>query len=200
MAIAIWEWCTGRTIWLSATHTLRSENTYRQADRESRELSESTEWYLSQVVSNSIKDSWGPFDIHLFASWLNFKVSIPICFKATWPWSTICECFLHELETSLFLCLSTFQCHCQLPTEDQTGAITLDNTTLVYTPLETAKTVPSPTSSVGQPSAPAPQQSSSSLQQTPATKGLQSVRKSFQQQAISSKAANIILQSWSTVA
>lgn len=75
MATAIWEWCTSRTIWLSATHITRSENTHWQADRESRELSESTEWSLSQGVFKAIKDNWGPFDIHLFASRLNLKVS-----------------------------------------------------------------------------------------------------------------------------
>ena len=68
-------------------------------------------------------------------------------------------------ETSLFLCLSTCLCHCQLTTKGRTGQInrsppgsTLDYTTLVYTSTETASRPPSPTSSVGQPSAPAPQQ------------------------------------------
>lgn len=100
----------------------------------------------------------------------------------------------------IILRFSTFLCHCQLPTENRTGPITLDSTTLVYTSMETAKRAPSPSSSVGQPFAPAPQQSSSSPQQTPTTNGLQSVRKSFQRRAISSKAAIIISQSWSTVA
>ena len=78
-------------------------------------------------------------------------------------------------ETSLFLCLSTCLCHCQLTTKGRTGQInrsppgsTLDYTTFVYTSTETASRPPSPTSSVGQPSAPAPQQSSSSPQQKPA--------------------------------
>ena len=49
----------------------------------------------------------------------------------------------------------------------------------------------------GQSSVPSPQQCSSSSQQTVAINGLQSIRKSFQQRAIWSK-ATIILQSWST--
>ena len=73
----------------------------------------------------------------------------------------------------IILRFSTFQCYCQLPTENWTGPITLDSTTLVYTSMESAKVAPSPSSSVGQPSAPALQQSSSSPQQTPATNGLQ---------------------------
>ena len=63
---------------------------------------------------------------------------------------------------------------------------------------ETPSRPPPPTSSVRQSSVPATQQSSSSPRQTPALNGLQSIRESFQQRAISSKATNIILQSRST--
>ena len=40
----------------------------------SRALRDSTEWSLSQEVFNAIRERWGPFDIDLFASRLNFKV------------------------------------------------------------------------------------------------------------------------------
>ena len=65
----------------------------------------------------------------------------------------------------------------------------MDNTTLVYA-------APEPFDR--QSSVPSRQQCSSSSQQTVAIKGLQSSRESFQQRAISSKATNIILQSWPT--
>ena len=98
-----------------------------------------------------------------------------------------------------------FHLSVSLPTKDRTGPInrtppssTLDNTTFVYISTETPNRPPPPASSVGQPSVPATQQSSSSPQQTPTHNGLQSIRESFQQRAISSKATNIILQSWST--
>lgn len=72
MATIIWEWCIQRNIWLSATHIPGSDNI--QADKESRALRDSTEWSLSQEAFNAIHDRWGPFDIDLFASRLNFKV------------------------------------------------------------------------------------------------------------------------------
>ena len=72
MATVIWEWCIQRDIWLSATHIPGSENI--EADKESRALRDSTEWSLSQEVFNAIQERWGPFDIDLFASRLNFKV------------------------------------------------------------------------------------------------------------------------------
>jgi len=72
MTTIIWEWCIQRNIWLSVTHIPGSDNI--QADKESRALRDSTEWSLSQEVFNAIHDRWGPFDIDLFASRLNFKV------------------------------------------------------------------------------------------------------------------------------
>ena len=74
----------------------------------------------------------------------------------------------------------------------------MDNTTLVYASPEPFYRHSFSTSPDGQSSVPSPQQCSSSSQQTVAMNGLQSIRKSFQQRAISSKATNIILQSWST--
>ena len=72
MATMIWDWCRNHSIWLSATHIPGSKNI--QADKESRVLTESTEWSLSQGVFNSVQERWGMFDIDLFASRLNFKV------------------------------------------------------------------------------------------------------------------------------
>ena len=74
----------------------------------------------------------------------------------------------------------------------------MDNTTLVYASPEPFDKQSLSTSLDGQSSAPSPQRRSSSSQQTVAFNGLQSIRESFQQRAISSKATNIILQSWST--
>ena len=74
----------------------------------------------------------------------------------------------------------------------------MDNTNLVYASPEPFDRQSFSTSPDGQYSVPSPQQCSSSSQQTVAINGLQSIRESFQQRAISSKATNIILQSWST--
>ena len=72
MATMIWDWCLNHNIWLSAIHIPGSKNI--QADKESRELKESTEWSLSQEAFNAIQERWGMFDIDLFATRLNFKV------------------------------------------------------------------------------------------------------------------------------
>ena len=93
--------------------------------------------------------------------------------------------------------------HCQLPAEEPARPInrtphcsTMNNTTMVYASTEPNRP-PSSTSPVGYSSSPAPQQCSSSPQQAVAIDSLQSIRESFRQRAISSKATNIILQSWS---
>ncbi len=53
----------------------------RDADKESRNASDSTEWSLNDSIYNSIAKLWGPFQIDLFASRLNFKVSNYVSWK-----------------------------------------------------------------------------------------------------------------------
>ena len=69
---------------------------------------------------------------------------------------------------------------------------------MVSTRLEPSDRQPLSTSTDRQSSVLASQQRNSPSQQTVATRGLQSIRESLQQRDISSKATNIILQSWST--
>lgn len=59
-------------MWLSASHIPGSKNV--EADRESRNTNDSTEWSLSITVYNNICQVWGPLQIDLFALRLNFKV------------------------------------------------------------------------------------------------------------------------------
>ena len=68
---------------------------------------------------------------------------------------------------------------------------------MVYASTEPSNRPPSSTSSVGHSSSPAAQQRNSPPQQAVAIDSLQSIRESFHQRTISSKATNIILQSWS---
>ena len=68
---------------------------------------------------------------------------------------------------------------------------------MVYASTEPSNRPPSSTSLVGHSSSPAAQQRNSPPQQAVAIDSLQSIRESFHQRAISSKATNIILQSWS---
>ena len=72
MAVQIWECCSLRNIWISASHIPGSKNV--EADKESRKSNDSTEWSLSMTVYNRLAQLWGPFQVDLFASRLNFKV------------------------------------------------------------------------------------------------------------------------------
>ena len=72
MAVQIWEWCSLRNIWISASHIPGSKNV--EADKESSKSNDSTEWSLSMTVYNRLAQLWGPFQVDLFASRLNFKV------------------------------------------------------------------------------------------------------------------------------
>ena len=74
IASEIWAWCSARqNVWISAAHIPGSVNV--DADKESRNALESTEWSLNNTIFNSIAKLWGPYQIDLFASRLNFKVS-----------------------------------------------------------------------------------------------------------------------------
>lgn len=66
MAKRIWNWCEQRRIWLVPCHIPGVENV--MADRESRQISENTEWQLSQEIFQIIVNKWGRPDIDLFAT------------------------------------------------------------------------------------------------------------------------------------
>ncbi|XP_073237618.1 uncharacterized protein [Porites lutea] len=61
MAIQIWEWCSQRNIWISASHIPGSINV--EADKESRKINDSTEWSLSMIVYNRLAQLWGAFQL-----------------------------------------------------------------------------------------------------------------------------------------
>ena len=74
IASEIWAWCSARqNVWISAAHIPGSVNV--DADKESRNALESTEWSLNNTIFYSIAKLLGPYQIDLFASRLNFKVS-----------------------------------------------------------------------------------------------------------------------------
>ena len=79
MAQNIWLWCMEREIWLSACHIPGSTNV--EADTESRQFNSSTEWSLNLEVFADLDKMWGPFELDLFASRLNFKVSSYVSWK-----------------------------------------------------------------------------------------------------------------------
>lgn len=79
MAQQIWLWCIEGELWLSACHIPGSINVV--ADSESRVFHTSTEWSLHPDVFDHINEMWGPFEIDLFASRLNFKILTYVSWK-----------------------------------------------------------------------------------------------------------------------
>lgn len=69
VAHQIWQWCEDRNLWLIATHLPGVENV--EADHESRNFTENTEWKLNPEIFNEICYRWGIPEIDLFASRLN---------------------------------------------------------------------------------------------------------------------------------
>ena len=66
IAKQIWSWCEQREIWLFTTHVPGILNV--EADFESRNFSENTEWMLNPSIFQEIVHEWGTPAIDLFAS------------------------------------------------------------------------------------------------------------------------------------
>ena len=49
--------------------------------KESRKINDSTEWSLSMIVYSRLAQLWGPFQVDLFASRLNFKVPVYVSWR-----------------------------------------------------------------------------------------------------------------------
>lgn len=73
LARALWQWCEDQNLFVFASYIPSECN--EDADEASRRLNIDTEWELSHYAFNSILLRWGPFDIDLFASKVNAKVS-----------------------------------------------------------------------------------------------------------------------------
>ena len=67
----IWQWCENRDLYIFASYIKSADNI--EADKESRILTEKTEWSLSQAVFQKICYNFGLFDIDLFATRINAK-------------------------------------------------------------------------------------------------------------------------------
>ncbi|XP_011859982.1 PREDICTED: uncharacterized protein LOC105557372 [Vollenhovia emeryi] len=67
----IWRWCEARNIFVFASYIASINNTI--ADRESRVVSDDTEWSLSREAYSQISSEYGPLDIDIFASIINAK-------------------------------------------------------------------------------------------------------------------------------
>lgn len=72
LAREIWNWCAERDLFIYASYIPSAQNF--EADAESQVISEETEWSLEQSYFDRI-ESFGPFDLNLFASSINTKCS-----------------------------------------------------------------------------------------------------------------------------
>lgn len=83
LARKIWLWCIEREIWLCACHIPGSTNV--DTDTETRQINSLTEWSLNLNVFSDLDENldklWGPFQVDLFASRLNSKVSSYVLWK-----------------------------------------------------------------------------------------------------------------------
>ncbi|XP_044165778.1 uncharacterized protein LOC122949786 [Acropora millepora] len=198
MAIQIWEWCSQRNIWISASHIPGSTNV--DVDKESRKINVSTEWSLSMIVYNRLAQLWGPFQVDLFASRLNFKVPVYVSWRAD-PGAMFT---FHELGSLIFLCVPPFQLDNTLPSEDRGGPIfrsascpPVAHTTLVSSASTVLGGPPSPSTATQRSTDSTSQHNSSSIGKDPKTVSMSSLRQSIIKRNISEAATSIIMQSWS---
>jgi len=72
-------WCKQRNIWLTAAHLPGSKNV--EADFESRNQNEDTEWSLDKKIFQRVTNCFGQPDIDLFASRLNHQLPVYSSYK-----------------------------------------------------------------------------------------------------------------------
>ena len=200
LAQTIIEWCKGNNIWISATHLPGIENT--EADRESRIFNNNTEWTLSDKIFNKIIDIlWKP-QVDLFASRTNHKLSSYFAWRAD-PGAIGIDAFCHQWNFSFMYAFPPFSVITRYNTKNRggQGQCAHDNTRLAYTAL-----VPKNAAASGQgTSATAEQQNSGDIasrglsapsMEEIKTDGLPFVRRVLQEEGISVKTQDIILQAW----
>ena len=72
-------WCTGRDLHISAAHIPGKENF--EADKNSRNLQDATEWQLNPKIYKVVCDTFGTTETDLFASWINRQTEKYISWK-----------------------------------------------------------------------------------------------------------------------
>ena len=79
LAIALWEWYLKNLLMVSAQHLPGKLNI--RADRESRVLTNSSNWKLILNLFQAILKTWGPLEVDLFALRLTFQLSRFVSWK-----------------------------------------------------------------------------------------------------------------------
>ena len=105
VAREIWEWAEHHDVWLSAAYIPGTLNI--DADEQSREFDDATEWSISDFIFNEIVQMWGAPDIDLFASRINTKTPSYISWKPD-PNSVAINAFTVPWDYSLIYCFPPF--------------------------------------------------------------------------------------------
>ena len=79
MAQQIWEWCSDRSIWITASYLPGSQNV--DADFMSRKFNDNIEWMLNRDIFSEIVQRFGKPDIDLFASRINTQLPVYVSWK-----------------------------------------------------------------------------------------------------------------------
>nr|CAI5848993.1 unnamed protein product [Callosobruchus analis] len=102
MTREIWQWCEGRHIWITASYVSSSDN--YEADIESRQTNQDSEWSLCDKAFQKIVKTFGQPDTDLFASKINHKCPKYISWKRD-PGSVAVDAFTLSWQDTYFYAL-----------------------------------------------------------------------------------------------
>ena len=200
LAKEIWSWAVMRNIWLSAAHIPGKQNIL--TDSLSRKFNPDVEWELNSHTFDDIAVHFGMPDIDLFANRLNHKVPLYVSWKADLHASYV-DAF--ALDWAQFTNGYAFPPFCLISRCLQ--KIVLEQATLImlvpmwYTSLVHPPSKPTdrpPESDQGHQG----HSSQSTLRRRPPPEpqttinGMQSIRKEFANQGISSDITEVLMSSW----
>ena len=105
VARQIWDYCVESNIWISTSHLPGCENT--EADRESRQFNDGTEWQLESDICHSITKQFGQPSIDLFASCLNKQCPVYALWRPD-PDALFVDAFCANRNNFFLLCIPSF--------------------------------------------------------------------------------------------
>ena len=105
VAREIWKWAEYHNVWISAAYIPGILNV--DADEQSREFDDATEWSISDFVFDKMVQMWGAPDIDLFASRINAKISTYVSWRPD-PGSVAIDAFTLSWDRSFIYCFPPF--------------------------------------------------------------------------------------------
>ncbi|XP_026830886.1 uncharacterized protein LOC113563439 [Ooceraea biroi] len=105
LAKSIWQWCESRDLYLFVSYIRSADNVV--ADRESRIVSIETEWEINSRSFDRILEHFGPFDVDLFASYINAKCKVFVSWFPD-PFATAIDAFTLDWSEFYFYAFPPF--------------------------------------------------------------------------------------------